>query len=90
MEKQIKQFHTQYVECHNEGLHGKGEFLRWEDHPELLPYEWSRAAKAINEELKVNPDAGLQTVSCGRFGGTCSSSHPECRKLRGHAEKMGV
>ena len=90
MEEQIKQFRIQYVECHDAGMHGKGEFLRWADHPELLPYAWSRAARAINEELKVNPNAGLQTVSCERFGGTCSSSHPECRKLRGYAEKMGV
>jgi len=90
MEEQIKQFQKQYVECHETGLHGKGPFLRWEDHPEMLPAPWSRAAKLVDEELKVNPDAGLQTVSCERFGGTCSSSHPECRKLRGYAETAGV
>lgn len=90
MEKQIKPFRTQYIECYEDGMHGLGSFLRWEDHPEMLPSPFSKAAEPIVEELTIDPNAGLQLIACNRFGGNCSSSHPECRKLRGYQKETGV
>ena len=78
----MKSFHEQFRECSEEGMHGAGELEKWKDHPENLPFAWSRAAKLIEEELKVNPNAGLRTIACLRFGGVCKSDHPECKKLR--------
>lgn len=78
----MKMFHDQFRECGDEGMQGEGPFMKWKDHPENLPFAWSRAAKLIAEELKVNPDAGLRTIACLRFGGICKSDHAECRKMR--------
>lgn len=86
MDEQIKPFHQQYSECRTEGMHGEGPFLKYKDRPDLLPMPWSRAAKLIAEELKVNPNAGMRTVSCERFGGICNSGKPECKKLRGYEQ----
>jgi hypothetical protein len=82
----MKPFHQQYTECHDEGMHGKGEFIKYKEHPDMRPMPWSRAAKIIAEELKVNPEAGIQLVSCKRFGGNCTSGKAECRKLRGYTD----
>lgn len=79
----MKTFHEQFTECSRLGMHGKGSFKKWKDNPELLPMPWSRAAKLIEEEIKVNPDAGIEFTGCLRFGGDCNSGHPDCKNLRG-------
>ena len=63
-------------------MHGKGSFKKWKDNPELLPMPWSRAAKLIEEELKINRNAGIQFTGCKRFGGDCSSGNLKCKELR--------
>lgn len=83
MEEQIKSFRQQFIDCRKDGMHGEGPFMKWKDHPELLPLPWSKAAKMIAEEIKKNPDAGMPTISCKRFGGICTSGNPKCRALRG-------
>ena len=79
----MKTFHQQFCECKEERLVSEGPLKKWKDHPELLPLPWSRAAKLIVEEVKVNPDAGLRMNLCGKFGGECQSGNEDCRKMRG-------
>jgi|SRR5581483_8888254 len=77
----MKSFREQFIECSKNKLHGDGPFLKWKDHPELLPI-FPKAARAVARVLKKDPEAGLQTISCLKFGGQCSSGHPQCRELR--------
>lgn len=86
-QKQIKSFREQFVECSDKGFHKPGELLKFKDHPELLPAPWHKAAKTIAKLLKENPEEGLTPLMCLRFGGKCSSSNPECRKLRASSLK---
>lgn len=73
-------FSTQFRECKKAGFVGRGEFLSFEDHPEMLPaFPSAEMAKAI----RLGEWKGIQTLSCLRFGGTCQSSNQGCRKLRG-------
>ena len=80
-------FRTQYLKCHTDGMHGKGPILKWKDHPELWPFCPAKARKVI-EVLKKDPEAGISSVSCLRFGGDCTSAKPECRALRGLTHKQ--
>ena len=76
-------FRNQFKECKESNMVESGKFVKWSDHPEFLPLPWSRAAKLITEELKVNPNAGIKMLSCLRFSGDCSSDNERCRKMRG-------
>lgn len=78
----MKGFREQFIECKNNGYQAKGEFKKYKDYPELLPAPWHKGAKLIADELKKNPEAGVQFIACLRFGGTCSSNHPLCQDLR--------
>ena len=78
----MKSFCLQYRECHLAKMTGIGELLKFKDHPELLPAPWHPAAFILADKLKKNPDLGIRTVSCKRFGGQCNSRHEQCRALR--------
>lgn len=86
MDKQIKGFRDQFVECSEAGMTKPGELIKFKDHPELLPAPWHKAAEKVAQLLKENPDEGITPMMCLRFGGQCKSSHPDCRKLRGYTE----
>lgn len=82
-EMNLVTFREQFCICSREGLHADGEYLKFKDHPELLPSPFHRTAKQVAKQLKSNPDFGIQTIACLRFGGTCKSDNPDCQKLRG-------
>ena len=46
-----KPFHIQFSECSNTGFTGKGEILKFKDHPELLPFS-PKAAISIKKHLE--------------------------------------
>jgi hypothetical protein len=66
-----------------------GPLQKFKDHPELLPVFPGRAVKNIAAALERNPDFGLLTITCLRFGGECSSGHEQCRAMRKrYAERL--
>ena len=75
----MKPFQQQFCECAAAGYHGKGSFESFEDHPEKLPmFPTKKMADAIARgEFK-----GIQHTGCLRFGGDCTSGHPQCQELR--------
>lgn len=75
------------MECEDDGFHKEGEIQKFKDHPELLPAFWHPAAPKIAKLLMEDPEAGLKPVMCLRFGGECTSSHPDCMRLRGWDEE---
>ena len=79
----MKSFFTQYRECKESKLVKVGPLHSFKDYPGMLPAPWHPAAPKIAELLNKNPDAGLGVMMCLRFGGECSSGHPQCRKMRG-------
>lgn len=87
MKKTIKGFREQFIKCHDEGMYKPGPLQSFKDNPHLLPHPVCfRAVKAVQTELKKNPDAGLTPLMCLRFGGECSSVNPDCMLLRGYSE----
>lgn len=81
----MKTFHKQFCECEEEEMHKTGPVKKFKDHPELLPHPiiHLKAAKRVQKLLEKNPDVGLTTLLCLRFGGECSGANEECRKMRG-------
>ena len=37
----------------------------------------------LSTDIETGKPITTQAYRCGRFGGECSSAHPDCRKLRG-------
>jgi hypothetical protein len=77
----MKSFREQFTECKRNGFTKPGKFISFEHHPEMLPFCPTKRKKMLEAKVK-----GFNEMSCGRFGGSCSSGHPACRKLRGHEE----
>lgn len=78
-----KSFHRQYRECSAEGMLGEGEVLKFKNNPDLLPMPWHQeACMSVKQLLDRDPEAGLKTVKCLRFGGICNSGHKKCQKFR--------
>lgn len=85
MNTKPKLFRDQYLECAELGLNKeKGEFLSFKEHPELIPF---LPSKKMIKDIKSGKWAGIQTIKCGKFGGICSGSNKDCRKLRKIVEK---
>ena len=88
--KNPKAFSKQFQECKRDGFTGKGELEKFSDHPELLPplprLLYSKKFKKFKKWVETDPNAGLETIKCLRFGGVCNSGHKDCRKLRGYKE----
>jgi hypothetical protein len=78
----MKTFRTQYVECKKAKLVGLGPIQKFKDHPDMLPVPWHKAAKVIAEHLKKDPEFGLRTLTCKKFGGQCYGGNPRCMALR--------
>jgi hypothetical protein len=76
---EYKGYLTQFRECQADGLVTNGEFLSFEEHPEMLPAFPSPKMKNAIQSGEWN---GIQTLACGRFGGRCSSKNLGCAKLR--------
>lgn len=76
-------FFTQYQACKEDGMLGKGRYEKFKDFPENLPAVWHPAAPKFAKALKKNPELGLETIACLRFGGDCRSDNPACRIMRG-------
>ena len=70
----------QLSECKEQGYAGETEFWSFKEHPELMPL---LPNKLMMEDIKSGKWTGIDRIKCGRFGGICSSQHPECRKMRG-------
>jgi hypothetical protein len=83
-----KGFRDQYIECKKQGMVTEGSVQKFKDHPDLLPAFWHPAAPKIAKKLKEDPEFGLASMMCLRFGGECNSGHPQCRKMRGFIEKI--
>jgi hypothetical protein len=79
----MKSFIEQYSECKHAKKVKVGPLHRFKDYPGSLPAPWHPTSPKIAKLLDKNPDAGLNVVLCLRFGGECSSGHPQCRKMRG-------
>ncbi len=71
-----KGFREQFIECTALGFHKKTRSRPLT--PEMLPLCPSKRKKFLEANIKH-----LKFQVCGRFGGNCSSDHPECRRLRG-------
>jgi len=76
---QTKPFADQFRKCYKEGLTSETEFHSFEKYPNLLP---RFPSKEMVKEIKTGKFNGIDFIKCGRFGGICSSSNVECRKLR--------
>ena len=75
----MKSFGEQFRECIKQKLVGHGDFLRYDQHPELLPFCPTKHKKLISKYK----NKGFYLNKCLRFGGVCSSAHKGCQKLRG-------
>ena len=49
----------------------------------MMPRYNHKLTKVIIAKLKEDPEFGLETLACLRFGGECRSDNTGCRKLRG-------
>jgi hypothetical protein len=78
----MRPFSTQYILCDEQGMHKAGELKKFKDYPYLLPSPWHKIGRVVMERLKTNPDEGLTPILCLRFGGECSSRHPDCKAMR--------
>ena len=80
-------FIEQFRKCKLAGMLGQGELLKFKDHPERLPHPATKAARSIANVLRDDPDAGIETIACLRFGGRCTSANVKCRALRNVDER---
>lgn len=76
--KKIKSFREQFKECRLSGFCRNGKLVSFKDHPELMPF----CPTKRNKMIKANCES-IREITCGRFGGSCRSTHRGCRKLRG-------
>jgi hypothetical protein len=72
----MREYRSQFKYCKAEGFHGVGPYIDYEKNPEMLPFN-PILAKKLKEREK-----GFNMIACLRFGGVCSSGHPDCKKLR--------
>lgn len=75
----MKPFYKQYQECSQEGFLGVGDFLSFEEHPELLP---AFPKTSVIQAIKNGDWKGIEKTRCLRFGGICGSKHLDCQKMR--------
>lgn len=73
----MKPFREQFIECKKNGFCKPGKFISFIHHPELMPLCPTKRKKMIEANCK-----GFKEISCGRFGGSCSSGNKGCRRLR--------
>jgi hypothetical protein len=77
-----KLFREQFSECSKLGLNKEdGEFLSFEEHPELLPL---LPNSLMRDDISSGAWRGIPTKKCGKFGGICSGGNKDCKKLRGY------
>lgn len=73
----MKSFKSQFCECKEQGLNGKGRFLSFEKHPEMLPFCPKKQKLMLERGVK-----GIHLLACKKFGGTCSSGNKKCKAER--------
>ncbi len=79
----MKRFSTQLGECKKKGLTKETEFVSFKDHPEFLPaMPWRKKLQPMMKAIESGKMTGLDFIVCGKFGGRCSSGHPQCKALR--------
>lgn len=66
--------------CESGGLTTGSVFKSFKEHPEFLPNPLFMSKEKFKRLLEAG---GVSLIECGRFGGICSSGHPECQKMRG-------
>lgn len=74
-----KSYRNQLLDCKSLGYTKDSEFFSFEDNPNLLP---AFPSVEMQKAIKSGEWSGINLIKCGKFGGICSSSHPECRKIR--------
>jgi hypothetical protein len=77
----MKSFRHQFSECVANGTSHLGEIKKFKNHPELLP-AFGKAAKAVADALKENPEFGFRYYVCTKFGGDCNSKNAGCVAMR--------
>ena len=75
----MKLHRHQFGECKEQGFLEKNIFKSFKDHPEMLP---AFPNQKMQTALESGEWSGITIFECGRFGGECSSGHPDCRKMR--------
>ena len=72
----MKKFSQQFTECHEQGFHENT--IEQPLTPRMFP-----VCPSIVQKFKEKNITTLSLIECGRFGGVCSSRHPQCKELRG-------
>lgn len=75
----MKLYGQQFRECSEAGL-TKGR-IKTKITPDLLPFCPAKAKK-MARVIKKNKITHFHFIKCGRFGGQCKSSNPQCKELR--------
>ncbi len=75
----MKPFQQQFTKCSDEGLTENTQFFSFTEFPQCLP---AFPTEFMVEEIKSGAWKGIDSIVCGKFGGICSSRHPQCQNLR--------